>query len=128
AVGRLFDGVRRADARADRILAVHAYLGRGLDAVSPLDRFQVDHRSAPVRIALRAGLKACLAPDAARVVDDHRGLVHRSPPASGANPCVASSSSVTLRSRTAQTLYSGIRETGSSARIVQLLAARSSGQ
>ena len=111
---RLLDGVGGADLRADRILAVHADLRRGLHAVAPLDRLEVDHARRPRCVShSRAGLHARLAADAARVVDEEgaarssnaSGLAARAARSrrSGAPPCVT---------RTAQILNSGIFEIG----------------
>src|SRR5262249_10209376 len=125
---RFLDRVRRADAGADRVLAVHADLRRRLHRLAPPDRLQVDHGAAAVRVALLAGLHARLAADAAGIVDEEPRLAHTTPPASGARRAIESSGGETFVTRTAQILYSGIWETGSMARVVQLLAARSSGQ
>ena len=112
AVRRLLDGVGRADLRADRVLAVHADLRRGLHAVAPLDRLEMDHRAPAVRVALAAGLHARLAADAARVVDEEGELAHRMPPAAGSSPAIAPDGSGAFDTRTAQILNSGIFEIG----------------
>ena len=84
---------------------------------------------AAVGVALRARLHAGLAADAARGVDEERELAHRMPPAAGSSAAiVVRPASGAFDTRTAQTLNSGIFEIGSSARIVQLFADRSSGQ
>ncbi len=116
------------DLRADRIFAVHADLRRGLHAVAPLDRLEMDQRSAAVRVAFLARLHARLAADAARVVDEERELAHRMPPAAGSSAAISSAGAGAFDTRTAQILNSGIFEIGSIARIVQLFADRSSGQ
>ena len=124
----LLDRVGRADLRAGRIFAVHADLGRRLHAVAPLDRLEVDHRAAAMCVALLARLHAGLAADAARVVDEERELVHRMPPAAGSSAAMSPAGAGAFETRTAQILNSGIFDTGSIARIVQVFADRSSGQ
>src|SRR5678816_2544280 len=64
AVGGALDGVRRTDLGARRLLAVHADDGDRLHAFRAVDVFEVDHRLAAMRVALRARLHAGLAPDA----------------------------------------------------------------
>src|SRR5262249_415325 len=128
AFGCLLDGISRADARADRVLAVHTHLRSGLHAVAPLDGFEVNERSSAMRITLLARLHARLAPDAARVVDEEGQLAHRKPPAAGSSAAMSPAGSLTFETRTAQILNSGIFEIGSIARTVQLFADRSSGQ
>src|SRR5262249_60944725 len=83
---------------------------------------------AAVSAASLAGLDAGFAPDAARIVDEKGQLAHLMPPASGSRRDTGSSGALTFAILTAQILYSGMLEIGSIARIVQLLAARSSGQ
>src|SRR6516165_61483 len=107
---------------------MHANLGRRLHAVPALDRFQVNHGDTTVRVALSAGLYARLASDAARVVDVEVALAQRTPPACTSSSAMASCGCCTRVTLTAQILNSGIFDTGSMARIVKLLAERSSGQ
>jgi len=124
----LFYRIRWADASANRIMAMHADLGRGLNTVDSLHCFEVYHRPAPMSVAFLAGLDAGFAPDAAGIIDEEGQLAHLMPPASGSSRDIGSSGALTFAILTAQILYSGILEIGSIARIVQLLAARSSGQ
>ncbi len=81
-----------------------------------------------VRVAFLARLHAGLASDAARVIDEEGQLAHRMPPAAGSSAAMSPAGSAAFETRTAQILNSGIFETGSIARIVQLFADRSSGQ
>src|SRR6185503_4469899 len=127
-VGGLLDRVGGADARADGVLAVHADLRRGLHAVMLVEALEMDQRAAAVRVALLACLHAGPAADAARVVDEERQLTQSSPPACGSRRATGSSGRSTRCTRTAQILNSGMFETGSIARMVARLAARSSGQ
>lgn len=110
-VGRFFDRVGRTNSRANRILAMHAHLRSRLHTVSATYRLQMDHRVTFVRIAFLTRLHARLAADTSRIVNKKRSLAH-----------------VALATRTAQILYSGIFETGSSAGMVHLFTAFSSGQ
>ena len=87
--GGLLDGVGGTDLRADRVFAVHAHLRRGLHAVAPLDRFEVDQRAPAVGVAFLARLHAGLAADAARVVDEEGELAHRMPPAAGSSAAMS---------------------------------------
>src|SRR5262249_11754249 len=89
------DRVRRADARARRVGAVHADGRRGLDGLGAGQEVQVDHRVAAVPGTLAARLLAGAAADAAIRVDVER-LDH-----------------ATRSMRTAATLNSGILATGS---------------
>ena len=78
----LRDGVGRADFRADRVLAVHADLDRGLRGQEPIHVIHMDHRGLPVGFALGAGHLAGVAPDATLRVEEElqvrakRGGVH----------------------------------------------------
>src|SRR5262249_49851101 len=101
----------RAHLGAGRILAVHADRRRRLRARAPVDEVEMDHRPTAVRAALRAGLDARLAADAPALVDDEDVRAH-----------------ATRSTRTALTLYSGIFDSGSSARWVSWLAACAPGQ
>src|SRR5690606_11245450 len=109
----LLDGVRRAHLGAGRVGAVHADGRRRLARPerAGVDLVEVDHRPAPVGAALLARLHAGPAADATAVVDHEHGVVaHVALPA-------------TRSSRTAQTLNSGILDSGSSAGLVSWLAA-----
>jgi hypothetical protein len=70
AVAGALDGVGRADLGAGRLLAVHADDRDGLDALGAADELEVDHRLAAMRVALRAGVEAGLAADAAAGIDE----------------------------------------------------------
>src|SRR5215469_14433592 len=107
---------------------MHTDLWSGLNAVPALNCFEMDHGAAPVGVALLARLNAGLAPDAPGIIDEEGQLAHLMPPASGSSSDIGSPGGWTLDIRTAQILNSGMLETGSIARMVQLLAARSSGQ
>jgi len=107
---------------------VHAHLRRRLHTVAPLDGFEVDERSPAVGVAFLARLHAGLAPDAARVVDEERELANRMPPAAGSSAAMSPVGAGAFETRTPQILNSGIFDTGSIARIVQVFADRSSGQ
>ena len=110
------------------IFAMHADLRSGLHAVGALNRLQVNHADAAMGVALGAGLHAGLASDAARVIDEESHLAHRMPPASISSCAIASVGASVLLTRTAQILNSGMFDTGSMARMVQLFAERSRGQ
>ena len=99
--------------------------------VRAVDVFEVDHRLAPVRVALAARLHAGLAADAAARVDEELESSARTASSSRlllrlerAGVCRRPSA---LRTRTAQTLYSGIFEIGSCAAIGQLVGALRAG-
>jgi len=124
----LFYRIGGTDPGAYRIMAVHADLWGSLNAVGALNGFQVDHRAAAMSVAFLAGLDASLASYAARVVDEKGEPVHLIPPACGSSRDMASSGELTFEILTAQILNSGMLEIGSIALMVQLLAARSSGQ
>src|SRR6185436_56605 len=70
AVAGSLDGVGRAHLSARRLLAVHTYDGHRLHALRPIDVLEVNHRLAPVRVALGARLHARLTADAAIRVDE----------------------------------------------------------
>src|SRR5262245_42033594 len=110
AVFRLLDRISRAHSRARGIFAMHADDGRCLRAEGSVHKLEVDHGSSPVRLTLHTSLHAGLASDASRRVDEELKSVHKG------------STSSTFSTRHAQTLYSGIFETGSNARFVMRLA------
>jgi hypothetical protein len=70
------------DFRADRILAVHADLNRGLRRQKPIHVIHMDHRGLPVGFALGAGHLAGVTSDATLRVEEEllvrakRGGVH----------------------------------------------------
>src|SRR5215472_13856511 len=107
---------------------MHTDLRGGLNAIPALNGFEMDHRASAMRVALLAGLNASLAPDAPGIIDEEGQLAQRMPPACGSSCAIGSPGGGTLDIRTAQILNSGMFETGSIARMVQLLAERSSGQ
>ncbi len=73
AVLGLLDRVGRAHLGAGGVLAVHAHHRRGLGAGRAVDPLEMDQRLPAMGAAFHAGLHACLAADAAALVDDeHR--------------------------------------------------------
>src|SRR5690606_36276841 len=127
------------------VLAVHADHRGGAGVGPAVDELEVDERLAPVGAALLARLHAGLTADAAALVDHEHLVEHQraheviSVPATLGVPAALSVRAVTrlsristcpsaLATRTADTLYSGIFDIGSSARLVSWLAARSPGQ
>jgi hypothetical protein len=107
---------------------VHADLRSGLNAVAPLNRFQMDHARSAMRVAFTASLNTRFTSDASRVIDEETHFTHRIPPASTPKWAISSVGSVVLLTRTAQILYSGMFDTGSIAGLVTLLIDRPSGQ
>src|SRR6185503_17242328 len=82
AVAGSLDRVRRAHLGAGRLLAVHADDRNGLDTVRPVDELEMDHRIAPMGVALGARLHARLAADAAVGIDEEVEVLrfrHRGP-------------------------------------------------
>src|SRR5690606_30335839 len=134
----LLDRVGRAHLGAGRVGAVHADHGHGLGALDPVDVVEVDHRVPTVGAALLAGLDAGPAADAAALVhheDPLRpgsreprgrgGHVYDGPPVSDVSRRSRGSRAPgpTRSMRTAQTLYSGMRDSGSRTGLVSWLAA-----
>jgi hypothetical protein len=60
----LLDRIRRAHPSACRIFAVHAHDGRSLRTDGAIDKLQMDHGPAAMRVTLAARLNARFAPDA----------------------------------------------------------------
>src|SRR5207249_1946587 len=102
AVGVDLDGVGRADARARRVLAVHAHRGRGLHRRRALEEVEVDHGVATVAGALAARLLAGPAADAAIGIDEEL-----------AGQSISFAHAGSLSIRTAATLNSGMPAIGS---------------
>ncbi len=90
---------------------MHTHLRGRLHAVFAANRFEVNHGLTFVRVAFFARLDARLAADASRIIDEQGSFAQE-----------------TLPTRTAQILYSGIFDTGSSATMVQRFTDFSSGQ
>ena len=80
AVLGLLDRVGGADLRAGRVVAVHADRRDRRDRVAAVEKVDVDHRDAAVRVALGAGVDAGLAADAARRIDVELVAEHQRAP------------------------------------------------
>ncbi len=104
AVRRLIDRICGTYLSASGIFTVHADDRSGLSGRPAINSFQVNHGPAAMRVAFHAGLNAGLAADAPGLIDEELVAGHA------------------RSTRHAQTLYSGIFEIGSSARLVTRLA------
>ena len=79
AVFVLLDGVRRADLRARRLVAVHADHGDRGDRMAPVQIVHVNHRITAMCLALGARALAGTAADAAGGVDVKLVAGHQRP-------------------------------------------------